>query len=605
MATSRRSDLEHGSRAFSPDRPLFGTPTRRNAAKAFSRTFSSPQTFLIAAFLLCIYTLISSHRATGPEGLDALLPRSRSAFGLEDPALLTGPPSTLVIYDYQGLDEEDLDNLRFFLALGVAPDDGNRYIIIAQEKLLHEDEQDEDGALEDEALGLPEEYPLPPLEGLPSNIQIIPRPNEPCRSSWGVLGWLLYADVLDMSVFQNFILVDSSVRGPFLPAHWPPIVHWSAALLSRLHGTVHMVGATISTDPTHPGPGAPLAALTRVQPRVRSGVVAFDHIALQAIQTDPDALKCRAGVEDAAWFNEAGASAAVLHSGLNLDCLMLRYQNKDWLDKSSWGWKESNSDVDSGPFQVMFVPLRSKTLASSRAAFAAHQYSMWAIKALRAASGTGESDAPVKTTTKAPTVKKATATDTATARMQLDAAAAQAAAMAIRQQREKAAAAELEVQNTINSDLRTQQQQQQQQQPLLNLELENDLVGGLHALDDFDEVESGVDGKGLNDYIGTDILGDFTDDFEGMNSDDVEHGIAATHSNDNSNKINNNLLNNDDYSGADDFNGGVGGGVNDAGGAILEAAEDDYHHRAQQLEQNPFDDRGDLETAAAHAAGVA
>lgn len=290
-----------------------------------------------------MYIIISSHRATGPNGLDALLPRSRSSFGLEDSALLAGGrSSTLVIYDYQGLDEEDLDNLRYFLALGVNSDDGNRYIIIVQEKLLHveDDDQDGDGAIEDEDLGLSEEIPLPPLEGLPSNVEIIARPNGPCRSSWGVLGWFLYADVLDMSVFQNFILVDSSVRGPFLPAHWPPVVHWSAALLPRLQGTVHMVGATILTDPTHPGPNAPVAALTRVQPRIRSGLVAFDHIALQAIQRDPDALKCRADVGDAAWFNEAGASAAVLHSGLNLDCLMLRYQNKDWLDKSSWGWKE-------------------------------------------------------------------------------------------------------------------------------------------------------------------------------------------------------------------------------------------------------------------------
>ncbi|KAL4524203.1 hypothetical protein Ndes2526B_g00222 [Nannochloris sp. 'desiccata'] len=550
---------------------------------------------------------------TGPNGLDALLPRSRSAFGLENPSLAGGPPSTLVIYDYQGLDEEDLDNLRFFLALGVTSDDGNRYVIIAQEKLLQEeDDQDEDGALEDEALGLPDEIPLPPLEGLPSNIEIVARPNEPCRSSWGVLGWLLYADVLDLSVFQNFILVDSSVRGPFLPAHWPPIVHWSTALLSRLQGTVHMVGATISTDPTHPGPGAPVAALTRVQPRVRSGLVAFDRVALQAIQTDPDALKCRADVEDAAWFNEAGTSAAVLHSGLNLDCLMLRYQNKDWLDKSSWGWKESNSDVDSGPFQVMFVPLRSKTLASSRAAFAAHQYSMWAIKTLCAGASSGESDAHAKPTKKAPTVKKITATDTATARMQLDAAAAQAAAMAIRQQREKAAAAELDA--LLNND-HTRNNIINQQQQQAN-DVDTDVAGGLHALDGFEDGGIGDEG-----YVATDILGDFTDDFEGMSTgeNDILKGgesegglpIITTRENGQMLPENNNIhvkhsidiLSDDDYIG--------GGDVDAIGGALLEASEDDYHYRAQQLEENPFGDgdeddvEGGLEAAAAHAAGVA
>ncbi len=270
--------------------------------------------------------------------------------------------------------------------------------------------------------------------------------------------------------------------------------------------------------------------------------------------------------------------------------------------------------MDSGPFQVMFVPLRSKTLASSRAAVAAHQYSMWAIKALRAAGGSGESDAPAKPTNKAPTVKKATATDTATARMQLDAAAAQAAAMAIRQQREKAAAAEVDIQNNIlNSDSNVKQQQQQ-----LN-DVDNDPIGGLHALDDFEEGAAGE-----RDYAtaggGADNLGDFTDDFEGMNSDsDVLHsgtGGGGLHgenggqilNNNNINNVNvdaNDLLNSDDYSGADDFKT-TGGGANDAGGAILEAAENDYHHRAQKLEENPFGDGDDDgQNAAAHAAGVA
>ena len=268
----------------------------------------------------------------------------------------------------------------------------------------------------------------------------------------------------------------------------------------------------------------------------------------------------------------------------------------------------------------MFVPLRSKTLVSSRAAVAAHQYSMWAIKALRAASGSGESDAPSKPTTKVPAVKKATATDTATARMQLDAAAAQAAAMAIRLQREKHAAAELEAgedggdalhsvgTNINNNNVIINQQQ-------LNDLDKNDPIGGLHALDDFETDSNGDYAPG--------ILGDFTDDFEGMNSNIDENGdiintLEGTATN-NGALTRENEVNIDDYSGADDFKAG-GAGTDAGDGAVLEAAEDDYHHRAQKLEENPFGDddvdgtaggtgllfnKNEGQNAAAHAAGVA
>ena len=339
MATSRRTDLEQGSRSFG-EKPLLFNATRRNAYKAFSKNLSSPKAFLIGAFILCTYTITSSHRATGEDGLESLVPHGRSAFGIRDPIDLS-TATTLVIYDYQGLDEEDADNLRFFLALGVSPDDGNRYMIVSNEQLVPQ-QQGEDGMIlpiDDSLLG-PEQIPLPPFESLPPNVEIVLRPNVPCRSAGGVLGWLMESNSIDTNGYKNFILLDSSVRGPFLPSHWPPLVHWSASLLARLQGSVRMAGATISTDPTQPGPDAPPEAQPRPQPRIRSGVVAFDQAALAAIRKDPDVLKCRGNAEDALWYNEAGASAAVLYSGLNIDCLMLRFQNKDWLDKSSWGWKE-------------------------------------------------------------------------------------------------------------------------------------------------------------------------------------------------------------------------------------------------------------------------
>jgi hypothetical protein len=67
--------------------------------------------------------------------------------------------------------------------------------------------------------------------------------------------------------------------------------------------------------------------------------VAFDRTALGVLLSDPDVLRCHAHPADAVWRSEAGAAAALLREGHNLDCLMLRYKGRDWSDRSMWGWK--------------------------------------------------------------------------------------------------------------------------------------------------------------------------------------------------------------------------------------------------------------------------
>ncbi len=44
-----------------------------------------------------------------------------------------------------------------------------------------------------------------------------------------------------------------------------------------------------------------------------------------------------AAAERARARTELAAAVAVLQAGLNLDCLMVRYQGVDWLDDANWG----------------------------------------------------------------------------------------------------------------------------------------------------------------------------------------------------------------------------------------------------------------------------
>lgn len=44
------------------------------------------------------------------------------------------------------------------------------------------------------------------------------------------------------------MMMNSSVRGPFLPAYWPRDVPWTRILTDRLSNTVKLVGPTISCE---------------------------------------------------------------------------------------------------------------------------------------------------------------------------------------------------------------------------------------------------------------------------------------------------------------------------------------------------------------------
>jgi hypothetical protein len=71
------------------------------------------------------------------------------------------------------------------------------------------------------------------------------------------------------------MLLNSSVRGPFLPAHWPQGMHWTRALTARLGGDVRMAGATISCEPAWEG--GLLSGRQRQNPHVQSYLVAMDQ----------------------------------------------------------------------------------------------------------------------------------------------------------------------------------------------------------------------------------------------------------------------------------------------------------------------------------------
>lgn len=59
--------------------------------------------------------------------------------------------------------------------------------------------------------------PLEKLPEAPRNVRFEYHPNE-CYD-WGTMGWVLDNRMVDVNLYTYFILMNSSVRGPFLPPY--------------------------------------------------------------------------------------------------------------------------------------------------------------------------------------------------------------------------------------------------------------------------------------------------------------------------------------------------------------------------------------------------
>lgn len=51
-----------------------------------------------------------------------------------------------------------------------------------------------------------------------------------------------------MDAYAYFVLINSSVRGPYLPFYAARLLHWTQAFTSQLTSQVKLVGCTISCE---------------------------------------------------------------------------------------------------------------------------------------------------------------------------------------------------------------------------------------------------------------------------------------------------------------------------------------------------------------------
>lgn len=229
---------------------------------------------------------------------------------------------TLVLYVFAANDPVYLDNLRFFVSSAVRANDPADYVFIIQQ----------------DAADAGKRTPLSSLPSLPPNARYVEHDNE-CLD-WGTYAWLLSLPtddpraVRDQQRYQYFILMNSSVRGPFVPA-WAdyvmpfdsPLFSWTSIFTQplRAYGAagLHYVGVSIQCPLEWPW-------VTHVQ----SYVVATDVEGLSVLRRS-SAWKCHASFERAVNDGEIGASQAMLRAGFNIGSIAAFAHLLDYRDAAA------------------------------------------------------------------------------------------------------------------------------------------------------------------------------------------------------------------------------------------------------------------------------
>lgn len=207
-----------------------------------------------------------------------------------------------------------------------------------------------------------------------AGVQILTRPNE-CYD-WGAFAWTLRHPRVKTERYKYWIMLNSSVRGPFIHPSVPPHLPWYRLLTSRLggDGNIRMIGPVISCEGSpHRDPAIQPDAMWRRNPHVQSWAFAVDAVGLNVLRTESEVLGCPEDRIDAIYHSELGASRAILRAGYNIASLLKHYEGIDWRITSTWECNNKSNPLGKGnyygitlgPCETMFVKFKSHLLESA------------------------------------------------------------------------------------------------------------------------------------------------------------------------------------------------------------------------------------------------
>lgn len=277
--------------------------------------------------------------------------------------LPTSHATTTVVYIYSGNDPEYPNNLEYFLRNGIDASTAIYYLVLQQHSWPAHSKRCTC------IIGCPNSTTTCPCfcpdtinQNLYYQVQLVYHENT-CFD----LG--TYGDTFPHLTRTKYtIILNSSIRGPFLPSYYPITMSWTEAFTFRLSPSVKLVGTSINCGPT---------------PHVQSFLLAMDGIGLE-ILTRAGVFICYATQAETVQKAEIKASSAILDAGYNIDCLLLRYQGIDWRLRQHHKCNQRRNPIPEHaydgisihPLETLFIKVKSRFKEWDNV-HSALQYSAW------------------------------------------------------------------------------------------------------------------------------------------------------------------------------------------------------------------------------------
>ena len=195
----------------------------------------------------------------------------------------------LIVFAYYEKDASYEQNLRHFLINGVYESDAVDFVIVVNGQCAIE---------------------FPELK----NLRVMRQEN----TCFDFGAWGKVLNQVAPKTYSFFIVLNSSIRGPFLPKYWPRERDWFEGVASLLRGDVKLVGLAINCPD---GAG-------RKIPHVMSMLLCFDEEA-RALAVRHGIFECAADYKTAV-RREGDLSRLILEAGFNIDSMQSSYVAHDW-----------------------------------------------------------------------------------------------------------------------------------------------------------------------------------------------------------------------------------------------------------------------------------
>lgn len=199
-----------------------------------------------------------------------------------------------------------------------------------------------------------------------NNIHIINREN--IGHDFGA--WGIGLSSIDTDQYDKYILINSSVRGPFYPK-WSQERKWILSLTRLLTGDIHLAGTSIG--------------YWNGQPHVQSMVLCFDKIGLEIAFEQDIFTSNPIHMEriDVCMNKEVGFSKAIIEAGYNIGCLLSAFdgwdfrKEKDTFNQLITYFDQQYFGMTIHPYEVLFAKIPADASLGSESRLIAEKYTSW------------------------------------------------------------------------------------------------------------------------------------------------------------------------------------------------------------------------------------